>query len=51
MIQLIKMFVDGDHGHIITGNLNIVNDLKLRKLMGNGIKLKLPSCLSVKEIM
>ena len=51
MIQLIKMFVDGDHGHIITGNLNIVNDLKLRKLMGYGTKFRLSSRLSVKQMM
>ena len=27
-----KSFIHGDHGHIITGNLNIVNDLNFRNL-------------------
>ena len=48
MIQLIIFFYLGNHGHIITGNLNIVSNLKLRKLMGYDTKFKLPSCVSVK---
>lgn len=32
---------DHQHGYIITGNLNILNDLSLNKLMGYGIKYQL----------
>ena len=36
---------------LFPGNLNIVNDLKFRKLMGYGTKFRLPPCLSLKEVM
>ena len=47
-----KLFIDGGHGHIITGNLNIVNDLRLRKLTdGYDTKFRPSPCLFVKQIM
>ena len=44
-----KTFIDGDRDRIITGNLNIVSDLHLRKLVSYGTNL---DChLSFKQIM
>ena len=45
-----KTFINGGHGHIITGNLKIVSDLHLRKLMGYSTKFRLTSSLSVKQM-
>lgn len=47
----LKKFVNTDHGHIITGNLNIVKDLSLKKIMGYGTKFRIPSKLNVKNIV
>ena len=36
-------FVDGDHGHIVTGDLRIIQNNKLRKLFVKGPKYREPS--------
>merc|ERR1712030_155890 len=33
-------FKDPDHGHVVTGDLRIVEDVKLRKLLSKGPKIK-----------
>ena len=35
-------FVNSDHGHVISGDLNIVNDVKLRHLISKGPKYREP---------
>ena len=35
-------FINHDHGHIISGNLNIVSDVKLRNLIAKGPKYREP---------
>ena len=42
-----KIFLDSDHGHITTGNSNIVSNLKLRKLAAYGTKFRLPAILLI----
>ena len=42
-------FVNHDHGHIISGNLNIVSDHNLRKLISKGPKYREPSPFSYKQ--
>lgn len=36
-----KSFVDINHGHILTGNLDIVEDVHLRSIMNKGSKFKI----------
>ena len=38
-------FKDPDHGHIITGNLNIVEDEKLRNLLSKGPNYREPKLI------
>ena len=46
-----KFLIDGEYGHKIAGNLNIVSNLNLRKIVDYGTKFRQPSCLPVKQIM
>jgi len=44
-------FIDQHHGHVVTGNLNIVNNECLKNIMKFGCKFKLPSKLSFRRII
>ena len=44
-----KIYID--HGHILTGNLKIINNLQLNKLMKNGMKYRLPSHTNANSIL
>ena len=45
-----KDYVNEFHGHIITGDLNIIDDTNLRKFMSYGTKYRLSKCNNVKNI-
>lgn len=47
----LQPFIDKNHGHIVTGNLNIVDDYLLRKFMCYGTKFRLPSKSTYKQII
>ena len=36
MAQAHKDFVDANHGHVLTGDLRIITNFKLRKLVSEG---------------
>ena len=42
-------FTNKDHGHIITGDLNIINNNKLRKLISKGPKYREPALINWKD--
>ena len=44
-------YVDNHHKHIITGNLDIIENKVLRHIMRYGTKYRLPSLLNVKSIL
>lgn len=47
----LSKYVNQDHGHIITGDLSIVKDTFLRKLMRYGTKFRVPSKLHPNHII
>ncbi len=43
-------FIDKDLGHIVTGNLDIVKDHNLKRIMSFGTKFRIPICLNHNSI-
>ena len=44
-----KKFTDKDYGHIITGNLNIIKDIKLKNLLAKGPNYREPKQIDFEE--
>ena len=35
-----EQFIDKNHGHVITGNLNIINNIHIRNIMKKGLNFR-----------
>ena len=47
----IKNYINSKNGHILIGNLKIINNLQLHKLMKNGTKYRLSSHTNANSIL